>query len=197
MNETWHVLSCRSNRTLHAHEQVDKYVHSVFTPFEVKFRGLTRLDRKNGVKRRPEAKPCFGGYLFFSLTEESDLSGLLHLINHRSYLHRIYMSKSSVGQMYHLPKDFMDWMADWGRGYDRKKDSRKNLQRIYGEKALPDRPPAPIFEIGESVEFLSGGMQGIKATMKGGKGEIAEIETMIFGSVRTIKASVFDLKKAG
>ena len=177
MNISWHVMDCRSNRTLHAHEEVASYVNEVFTPFEVKFKKLTRLERKNKVKRKPEAIPVFGGYLFFSLNDDSDVTGLLHAIKHRSYLGKIFMQGDAV---YEIDKGWMqNWMQDWGRGYDQRKDSRKNLQRIYGQKKLPDRPPAPKFKVGEALQFLSGGMQGLNCNLKSMNDDVASVETII------------------
>jgi transcription antitermination factor NusG len=78
------------------------------------------------------------------------------------------------------------------RGYDPKLESRKNKQRIYGQKEVK----AAIFKAGETVEFIDGSWAGLKLEVTKQGDDMVDLEGMVFGRATKITAYPEDLQKS-
>ena len=205
MSDFWYIITVRTGRELVLHEIFNKAGFEVYTPFETRFQ--TQRARQARAERRsptPYAFPLYGGYLFIGSDQsKSDaLMGIGYLIRRRSDAFNIMTYQGEAVSL--TGEEMRLWRrqlrAEIGgrkrvvlRGYDPKRDARKNKSRLYGQEEIS----LPKFELGEKVEFMSGGFQGLGAEITQSGGSVVTVLTQLFGHRREIKVDVKELRRVG
>ena len=202
----WYIINVRSGRELFLHELFDSNGYEIYTPFETKFQ--RPVSRKARTERKPPvayAEPLFKGYLFVggSMGVGQALAGIGYIIDRREDAYSFMIDR---GEAFVMSDDMMQkWQnlltqAHSGksryviRGYDPRRDGKKNQSRLYGQEAIT----IPTFTKGEKVKFMSGGFQSLGAEISASEHGKIDVLMTIFGSVREIKdVDPYELRKVG
>jgi len=205
MSDFWYIITVRTGRELVLHEIFNKAGFEVYTPFETRFQ--TQRARVARTERRsptPYAVPLYGGYLFIGsdLPMTQALMGIAYMIKRRpdAFYIMTYQGKavSLTGEEMRLWRRQL--RVEIGgrkrvvlRGYDAKRDARKNRSRLYGQEVIE----IPTFKLGEEVEFMSGGFQGLGAEITQTGSSFVTVLTQLFGHRREMKVDVKELRRVG
>ena len=205
MSLTWYILKVRTGRELILHELFLRAGFEVYTPFETKFQAPRSL--KARVMRKtatPYASPLYEGYLVLGSDSPADvaLTGIGHVMDRRDDVLDFVWHK---GERYSFSQSNMDkWKQHVRdglssrknivlRGYDPRRDARKNQSRLYGQDSIT----IPTFTKGERVEFMNGGFQSLSAEVTAVDDDFIQVMTTIFGTKREMKVDPYDLRKVG
>lgn len=218
----WNVLRIKTGQELNVHEMLvsDPVLKvqgvEVFTPFEMKRQRMTRTKRKSRQTPRSYASALLAGWCILRLQTPAGLARVLQLIEDKPALHGllvrdgvpIYIPDTLAdrtdkdGKIIERRHGISDWKANIGMrhennllySYDPKKDARKNLKRVYSQRAHH----LPELTKGEVVRLLSGPMQGIDLTVlqDTGDGDTAFLSAMLFGGERRMEVAREDIRKA-
>lgn len=209
----YYVMRVRSGTELNTHELLCEDLVlkregvDVFTPFQMKRQRMTGKRRATRDTPRPFADPLIKGWLIFRTETYAGLARVRQLIDDKPYLYGMLVRSRLMGSEvvvtpYMLPNDLIaNWTAPDGmrdnknklQSYDPKRDARKNLSRIYAQRATS----LPQLTEGEVVRMMEGSFTGIDMTVESVRGDMADLSMMIFGCPRTITADRLDLRKAG
>lgn len=201
----WYILNCRSGRELFLHELFVKAGYQVYTPFERLYqRQVSRKARKERKPPEVYAEALFRGYLFVGSDKDvgQALLGIAYIIDRRDDAYSFMVDR---GEPFVLSGPMMQrWretllQAHSGRknyvtrGYDPRRDARKNRRRLYGQQVVT----IPHFTVGEQVKFLTGGFQGLGAEITKVGSESVSVLMTIFGSKREMHdIDVYELQKS-
>lgn len=205
----WNILKIKSGTELVAHELFSKMqrhdktpMFEVWTPFETKRQVRRRLSKKDRRGFVHYAQPLLPGWLFIRFDQSDELTArLFNTIDHRPFLYGVITTQ---GALYQFPDKYVELfkealvgLARGGfnrislRGYDPERDSRKNKQRLYGQKAFEPTQ----FKAGDKVEFLNGGWGELKFEVTQHGDDVVKLQTKMLGKITELEANNEDLKK--
>lgn len=204
MAKAWYIVNVRSGRELFLHEMFAKAGFEVYTPFETRFQApRSRKARTERQTPRPYAHPLYGGYLFVGsdMALEDSLMGMSYIIERRDDAYSFMVDRGAAVSI--TGRDMDNWRQGLReeiggrkrvvlRGYDPRKDARKNQSRLYGQDIIT----LPKFTAGERVEFMSGGFQGLGAEITEVGPELVTVLATIFGTKREMKVDPYELRQA-
>ena len=199
----YYILKVRSGRELVVHDLIcaDPVLRregaGAYTPFQTKHQRLTAKRRATRQRPRPYAEPVMGGWMFVTLPTTAALARLLQLIEARAYLYGLLTrTDAHTGEPVPLmvrSADMADMRKANGRSYDPKRDSRKNLQRIYAQSTVD----IPELSAGEVVRMVQGAWAGMDFVVTEVAPELAKLKVVVFGAEREVTARREDLRKVG
>ena len=216
MTNPWNILKVRTGHELVAHELFEDHGFEVYTPF-IGRRQLVKLTRKQqALKARGGraaknikthvhyADPINDGWLFIRFDGSDAMKyKLFTILERKTYLYGVLTHGETL---YGFPegdmakyRDRLTELYQSGkhrrlvvRGYDRKKDSRKNRQRKYGQKELV----IPVFKAGDKVEFMAGNWDHLMFDVVKYSEHIVDLEVELFGRITRVQAEPIKLRKA-
>lgn len=204
----WNVMRVRGGQELNVHEMLtrDPVLKvegvEVFTPYEMKRQRLNRIMRKKRNTPRPYASPLIKGWVILRTHTPAAFARTLQLIEHKPMLHGYLIRHETPVQI--TNREITTWKAPDGMrqsdnrlmSYDPKRDSRKNLSKIYGQTAHH----LPKLSEGEVVRMLSGPLTGIDMTvMKSTDADdlTALLSVTLFSGETRLEAPLTDIRKVG
>jgi len=201
----YYIVNVRAGRELFLHELFEKNGYTVYTPFEQKFQhARSRKARAARAPARAYAEALFSTYLFVGSDKDTGraLLGIEYVINRRADAYSFMVSNSGdpliLTSTYmsafksRLDKDNEKKSNIFIRGYDPKRDSRKNQTRLYGQESVI----IPVFDEGDAIKFMSGSWQGITAKISESKDGKLKVIADLFGSKRILSGvDPFEVQK--
>ncbi len=201
------ILKVKTGQELTAHEVLAKAGFDVYTPFfersqqekvSQKQRALMRRNRQR-LKNVHHAEPYLSGWLFVRFEQTShNIYKLFTYLEQKRYLYGVL---TLGGELYPFSDErmsrFKQLLSEMekvdpcvkARGYDPKRDSRKNKQRKYA-----DNTPI-IFNEGEGAEFMDGAFAGLMFEVVGMQNDLVSLEIELFGRQTLVEAYPEDLRK--
>ena len=205
MTKLWYIVNVRSGRELFLHELFLKAGFDVYTPFLVEVKHQrSRKARKERLPAREIAKALWPSYLLVGSQKPvgDALLGIGYIIQERDDAYsfmvdgNIPVTLSEAAMKIHRLKMRQDLSGKKRvvlRGYDPKRDARKNQNRLYGRDIIT----LPNFTPKERVEFVTGGFEGLGAQVTSVSDDFITVMTKIFGQDREMKVDPYELRKVG